>query len=510
MVVSFQYSFSAKNLSVFRKRLWNYPKPLLTDNRQLFLLITDNRQLVTNKMWHITKRELYNNLNSLRFALATVLLLALMVTNAVNHVREHPNRVQEYQDDVTESMTRLTSNANKGLYKLAQEGPGKLYKKPSPLRFCAEGGEVHLPDMIKCSYGGIQFWSLEYPDGNIYMRKVEPDVTQIDWGFIIGYILSLIALLFTFDAISGEHERGTLRLMLANSIPRHTVLIGKFIGALISIQIPFMLAILMNLMIISSDSAVYLNTDSWVRIGIIFFIALLYICLFVALGLLISARVQQSIVSLVILLLVWVTFVVFMPSTLAALTSGFTPSMSYKDYEERYGQDYLNFQRTFESSWHRSDDEKMIRIRGEFFTNYALKNEHLNGEYLNYQIDQVQRARAITSISPAALLQHLLELFAGTGLDRHQQFIANVQRYAREFREFTVDMDRGDPDSLHIWGDRLGLSQKPTDPEAVPRFEDRHDIGKDFNTAATELLLLTLFVVVLLAGAYLAFVRVEI
>ena len=85
-------------------------------------------------IWHIAKREIYNNLNSLRFALTTVLLLALMVTNAVNHVREHPNRVQEYQDDDTESMTRLTSNANKGLYKLAQEGPGKLYKKPSPLR----------------------------------------------------------------------------------------------------------------------------------------------------------------------------------------------------------------------------------------------------------------------------------------------------------------------------------------------------------------------------------------
>lgn len=461
-------------------------------------------------IWHIAKREIYNNLNSLRFSLTTVLLLVLMATNAVNHVREHPNRVQEYQDDVTESMTRLASNANKGLYKLAHEGPGKLYKKPSSLRFCAEGGEVHLPDMIRCSYGGIKFWSLEYPVGNIYMRDITPEVTQIDWGFIIGYILSLIALLFAFDAISGEHERGTLRLMLANSIPRHTVLIGKFIGTLLSIQIPFMLAILVNLLIISTNSAIYLNTDAWVRLGIIFFIALLYTCLFVALGLLISARAQQSIVSLVILLLVWVTLVVFMPSTLASLTSGLTPSMSSNDYQQRYGQDYINFRRTWDSSWSKSVDEKTIRIRGEFYTNFALMNEQLKGKYLNYQIDQVQRARAITSISPAVLLQNLLESFTGTGLDRYQQFVENVQRYAREFREFTVDMDRGDPESLHIWGDRLGLSQKPTDPEAVPRFEDKHNIGNDFNTAATELLLLSLYVVVLLAGAYLAFVRVEV
>ena len=41
-------------------------------------------------MWHIAKRELYDNLNSLRFALTTVLLLSLMLTNAVGHLREHP------------------------------------------------------------------------------------------------------------------------------------------------------------------------------------------------------------------------------------------------------------------------------------------------------------------------------------------------------------------------------------------------------------------------------------
>ena len=63
-------------------------------------------------MWHITKREIYDNLNSLRFALTTVLLLALMVTNAVKHLREHPKRVQRYRDAVTESLNHLTDRAN--------------------------------------------------------------------------------------------------------------------------------------------------------------------------------------------------------------------------------------------------------------------------------------------------------------------------------------------------------------------------------------------------------------
>ena len=463
-------------------------------------------------MWHITKRELYDNLNSLRFALTTVLLLALMVTNAVRHIREHPKRVQKYHNAVTESMNRLTAIAETGLYSLAQRGPGILYKKPAPLHFCAEGGEPLLPDRVDTFYNrnGRRFWRLAYPDANINMTNVGPDVSQIDWTFIIGYILSLIALIFTFDAISSEREHGTLRLTLANAIPRHTVLIGKFLGALISTTIPFMLAALVNLLILSSASVVHLNTQAWGRIGIIFCIALLYTCLFLALGLLISARVQRSAVSLVILLLTWVTFVVFMPSTLAALASSFSSSMAYYEYEERYGQSHTELRKTWRISWRESKDEEVLRIRGEWHTEMAAGEERLRGEYLTFKIAQVQRARAITSISPAALLQHLLEAFAGTGLDRHQQFIENVQRYAREYREFVVDVDRGDPESLHIMGVREALSQKPVNPEAVPKFEDTFNIDRDFNTAATKLLLLTLFVIVLLAGAYLAFVRVEI
>ena len=461
-------------------------------------------------MWHIAKRELYDNLNSLRFALTTVLLLALMVTNAVRHIREHPERVQKYHDAVTASMNLLTSRADNSLYTLAHEGPGTLYKKPSPLHFCAAGGEALLPDRVDTPPGNRGFWRLEYPDVNINMKNVGPDVSQIDWTFIIGYILSLIALLFTFDAISGEREHGTLRLTLANAIPRHTVLIGKFLGALVSITIPFILAMLVNLLMISSASEIHLNTEAWGRLGIILFIALLYTCLFLALGLLVSARVQRSAVSLVILLLAWVTFVGFMPSTLASLASGFSSSMSRHEYFDRYGQSYHRLRRTWRYAWYQSNDEKMLRIRGEWHTQIAVIGERVAGEYLTFKITQVQRARSITSISPAALLQHLFEAFAGTGLDRYQQFTENAQRYAREYREFVVDMERGDPESRHIMGVREGMSQKPVSPEAVPRFEDTLNIGKDFNTAATELLLLALFVVVLLAGAYLAFVRVEI
>lgn len=44
------------------------------------------------------------------------------------------------------------------------------------------------------------------------------------------YLVPLIALLLSFDAIAGEIDRGTLQLTLASPVSRSQVLIGKFLG----------------------------------------------------------------------------------------------------------------------------------------------------------------------------------------------------------------------------------------------------------------------------------------
>ena len=467
-------------------------------------------------IWHITKRELYDNLNSLRFALTTVLLLGLMLINAIVHLQEHPVRMQKYHDAATESLNRLKSRTS--LYLIAQAGPGYLYKKPSSLHFCADGGEDFLADNV---YGGFYawatdglagFWQLDYMPATLNRQNIRPDTIKIDWTFVIGYVLSLIAILFTFDSISGERERGTLRLTLANSVPRHTVLIGKFLGALVSISVPFALAVLMNLLVISTASDVQLGTDAWSRLGIILFIALLYLCLFLALGLLVSSRVRQSAASLVILLLMWVTFVVFTPGTLASIASGFSPSMTYDEFNERAIQLVNELRGEYEArlqDMHKEPAQKM-EFAGEYVIKDVTERERLIHEYLTQQHAQIQLARSVTRVSPVVLVQHLLEVFAGTGFERHQQFVENVQRYAREYREFVSDMDRADPESPHIIGVYEGMSKKPVTPESIPMFEDTLSLSRDFNTAAMDLLLLTLFFVVFLSGAFLAFVRIEI
>jgi len=466
-------------------------------------------------LFNITWRELYDNLNSLRFALTTGLLLALMLINAVVYLREHPARTQAYHNAAAYAVKSLEARST-NLYRLAAEGPGELYKALSPLRFCAEGGEAFLPkhaagiNNFRDIANVAPIWRMVYPQETPNLLNIRPDFTTLDWAFIVSYVLSFIALLFTFDSISGELGRGTLRLTLANPIPRYTVLIGKFLGAFISIHVPFAIAVLMNLLLISTSDAVHLTAAEWGRLGILYAVVILYICLFIALGLLVSAAVRESGVSLVVLLFLWVSFVVFMPNTLASIGSRTSVPMGYMEFWTQRMQIADEAREAYPQKDRESQTTPAVQVVAEYVTIEAEQYERFNEAYLNQQIAQGKRARAIIRISPAAIVHHLFESFAGSGFERHLQFIENVQRYAREYRAFIIDMDRGDPNSLHIIGVREGMSQKPVSPEAVPKFEDTLSLSRDFNTSAVDLLLLTLFVIVLLSGAYLAFVRVEV
>ena len=58
-------------------------------------------------IWHIVTRELYDHLTSLRFALTTFILVALMVTNAVVHLQTHPEQVRKYSEKVIRIPERI-------------------------------------------------------------------------------------------------------------------------------------------------------------------------------------------------------------------------------------------------------------------------------------------------------------------------------------------------------------------------------------------------------------------
>src|SRR5215471_20024708 len=68
------------------------------------------------------------------------------------------------------------------------------------------------------------------PTGTV---KVSPlAVTIVSLSSLSIFLLPLIALLLSYDAIVGEVDRGTMALLLAYPVSRWQVMIGKFLGHL--------------------------------------------------------------------------------------------------------------------------------------------------------------------------------------------------------------------------------------------------------------------------------------
>lgn len=484
-------------------------------------------------LWHIVKREIYDNMLSLRFALTIVLMLILMIVNAIVHLGEYEERIGEYRRHFSESVEEMRSRTDQ-FHNLVLHGPGKFYKKPSPLAFCASGEEAFLSGYAEGRGGGGEYgwpnsrayeiWRLSYPQSRPNLRDVMPDFTRIDWAFLIAVVLSFVGILFTFDSISGERERGTLRLILANSVPRDIVLLGKLIGALISIGIPFLIAVLLNLLLLSISGGVQLGTGEWGRLGIVLLIAMIYISIFIALGLLVSSRTHHSSISLVILLLIWVVFVVLIPSTMGSVVRGLKPTMTSDEYLSRRVQLKLNLfveyggrsggrwgGPLFEEPLTREiPPAKATSTWSQLLIKEAQAHERLNEEHLNAQISQARLARSITRASPAAIAQYAIESLAGTGLSRHLHFLEQVRRYASGFRQFLVETDLADPESPHAIGVNEGASERPVNYDAIPKFEDQISFSGDLNAAIVDMTILFLFFAALFAGAFLSFLRVDI
>ena len=70
--------------------------------------------------------------------------------------------------------------------------------------------------------------------------------TSMDIVFIFEVVLSLLALIFAYDALAGEYERGTLRLVLTNSVRRGHILLAKYISAMFCLLVPLLMSLLLR------------------------------------------------------------------------------------------------------------------------------------------------------------------------------------------------------------------------------------------------------------------------
>ncbi len=478
----------------------------------------------------IVKRELIDHLLSLRFGLALVLTVGLMVLNALSFVGgSYEFRRDHYLKQVQAEQEIRHGNAQRGMWKLILHGgQDYIYKKPSPLMFCATDANDALPERLmtkggNSTYNGTKFYS---PFVLIYWDIIDiwaPKASQllktqaIDWVFIIGGLLSLMALLFTFDAFIGEKERGTLKLVMAQSLPRHTLLLGKFLGAMLALTIVLSLAIVVNLLIVLALSKVHLGlAEAGGLVGMVV-LSLLYLACFVALGLWLSIWSSTTRSSLVGVLLMWTGGVLLWPATGGALAARVLVS----EFEEElvlgmgFTSNDMPIQRKLaglRGSLQNRDLRKPEKVRQLADAQRAVRQFHQDREdrFLAHSLGEIENARHIVRLSPMGCFQYGMEALAGTGLARHKSFVEQARTFVQQFEQTLLNRDRDDPKSMHIHLVAQGLSRQKIDPDTLPVFTEDLSATTLLQHAAIDVIGLLFFPMLTYMLAYRAWLRASI
>ena len=392
-----------------------------------------------------------------------------------------------------------------------------VWRKPNPLTLCAEGFEKSLPDWFS-----FDPFSIDLPEVKSRSNFLLPHFVDIDWVFITSLILSFVALLLTYDSICGEREAGTLRLMLAGSIPRHKVLLGKYFGTMITLGIPLLLGLLANLIIVTSSNVSAFGVLDWLKAIPIVLLSFLYLSIFVLLGMFVSSRTARSTSSMVILLLAWVGLVIVIPSFGRIISNALhkLPSRGELNGEINRVLSQINSEDFGEGagSWNSHHDNPPAAAK--YYNALTDAKNRIMEEHINQMIIQADTGRRLTCISPVVIYQRASETIVGTGMYRCVNLYQQVKRYQQSFKEYIRNKDQEDPDSLHLlfqfpseWVARnwAAISKKPVDFDTVPKFKERDlALGQSLKLAIWDIGLLILFNLVFFTAAFVSFLRYDV
>jgi ABC-type transport system involved in multi-copper enzyme maturation permease subunit len=457
-------------------------------------------------------KELLNNLRSLRLSLTFILLVLAMVIAGLVFAQKYHQMIEDHSRDVNVDLQGMRDRVE-SIDALAFHSH-HLYKSPNPMRLCAEGREKYTPNSFE-----INITKINGMQNRGRVNFLRARLEDLDWTFIIGVIVSFAAIILTYDAISGEREDGTLKLMMSNSVSRASIILGKYLGGVVSLLIPLLAAIMLNLIIVLILGLNF-TAAQWGRIGVICLISLVYISCFLMLGLFVSSVTRNSATSLVILLFLWTIFIAIVPSSgrivagkMQKVTSGRIVGKRMGDvWHEvlaRYPPDTMNWS----GRPKRPVPDQVIR-RGKATWEVAEDRDQIRGDHRREMVQQLKLAQNLMRVSPMTTYTFLCEAVAGTGSSRFESFMSQVKRFRDEWREWIFSEDKKDEDSLHILSAERGhysYSQKEPDFGHLPRFSEKLPSLRDsLQSGSLDLSLLILLNVLLFMASYLVFMRYDV
>lgn len=397
----------------------------------------------------IIRREFLDYVQSLQFFVLLIVSVLLFSSAGWISTKKYNEQTVEYNQGSTE--VRKSPSTTRTF----------CHRQPNPLAFIADGGlKIESRRLTLQPKGNI----LSGPSGERNFKM--PDSPELDWAFIIKVVFSLYVILLAFGSISGEKEQGTLRMIISNSIGRNQVLLGKYLSIILTIMVPLILGCVISLFVVALSIPKIFSLSVFVRILLMLILTLVYLSIFVFLGLLVSSLISRSSLVLLILLAVWICFAFIIPDTSGVLSDKFGRIPSEFQTAQQTGPMIQN------EVWNRIRKVKERVEQGEFETKEEILTEtdrafeeaqsKVRGYYDNFRNAMGERsrmARKLSRISPTALFQYASEGLADSGPNRQEHFFEDVRAYAQIYDDY-IKNKLGKVVGTSYWSFGTGLTFK--------------------------------------------------
>ena len=476
----------------------------------------------------LIQKEVMHHILSVRF-IALLLMCALLIplTLSINY-RRYSQNLTDYQESV--KRTRAEAKENPPNAQDPNTEVSKLFLKPTPLSVFANGLEEALPTYLGMTRNGVRQGS-----AGISQASVAYALGNLDFLFIVGTVFSLLALLFTFDAVAGEREAGTLRINLSNPLPRDVFLWSKLIGGYIVFVVPFLVSFLLGLLLIVWQGFPLGELNVALPVLGLTLVSLLYIAVFFAIGVFISTYLDNSKTALIVAFTFWVFAVLIAPRGAFVVAKLVAPTRTeqavymeksalhnnlMKDKQDKINKKMaLAFENggTVNISLNDPETQKRLdKLRGPIEEEYRLEFQNradkIDRDYQREKDRQEQVGESLSRIAPTSSLTYFAMNLTQTGKLKRDTYFQTGRRYYDQLDEsyFSTISDDALAQVLQVMNQMNDSAESETEKILPPPPLTEPSLSDTVRRSAVDVFLLGFFALVFTAVAFLKFFRSDI
>ncbi len=414
-------------------------------------------------IWLIAKKDFLLNLISIRFIIGFILCLVIIPFTVVISVDDYINQIKVYEVEQKKAEENIKNASTWSNIRPT------IVTKPQPLSIFNNGISSNVGNKIQ-----IAFYSYPiFPEGHANTRD-NPLLNaffSIDFSRVIAILISLLALVFSYDTITRERENGTLKLNLTGQVSRISFLFGKLAGLLLTLLPILLFCYILACLIILINPAISFTASEWGNIVLLFVSSVIYMTIFILMGMFISSLVKHSSTSIILSLLCWIWFLFLVPNISTYLSQSIRKTPLYDNVEMtvlEYTKDYITKFKELQMQVRQdltlgqvwlSHNNYSTGVDGEkYFTateiatslwhlEYESKNEQaifdfadrkwaLQQDYLNKLAEQQQLQQQIAWLSPSELFRQITESLCHTSATSFRRYMDNIRNYRENFIRF--------------------------------------------------------------------------